>query len=84
MPWSASVAQTMVSPFDFGPARRVEEPLGEVDGGAQRDEPELVLPAEAVGLELAEQVEHGEVVAELLAGRVARRSRRRRARPSGR
>ena len=42
---------------------------------------ELVLPAEAVGLELVEQVEHGQVVAELLAGRVARRSPRRSASP---
>ena len=36
----------------LGATGRVEEALGEVGGRAQRDEAELVLPADAVGLEL--------------------------------
>ena len=54
----------------FGPGVRVEQPFGEVAGRQQLQQAELVLPAQAVGLELVEQVEHGQVAAELLAGGV--------------
>ena len=51
-------------------ARRVEEALGEIRRRAQRDEAELVLPAQAVRRELVHEIERDEVVAELLARRV--------------
>ena len=52
----------------FGPGVRVQQPLGEVAGRKQLEQAELVLPAQAVGLELGEQVEDGQVAAKLLAG----------------
>ena len=69
MPWSASVAVAIVSPFARAGSCELSRPSAKSDGGAQRDQAELVLPAQAVGLELVEQVEHREVVAELLARR---------------
>ena len=52
----------------LGPGVRVEQALGEVAGRQQLQQAELILPAQAVGLELVEQVEHGQVAAKLLAG----------------
>ena len=48
----------IVSPFVSGPARGVEEAFGEVGRRPRADEAELVLPAEAVGLNSREHVEH--------------------------
>ena len=56
----------------LGAGVRVEQALGEVAGGQEREQAELVLPAQAVGLELVEQVEHGQVAAELFAGGLGR------------
>ena len=52
----------------FGPRVRVQEALGEIAGRQKVEQPELVLPAHAVGLEFGEQVEDGQVTAKLLAG----------------
>ena len=52
----------------FGPRVRVQESLGEVAGREKVEQPELVLPADAVGLEFGEQVEDRQVTAKLLAG----------------
>ena len=67
-PWSASVLVMTTWPFPSGRACEFSRPFGEVAGRQQLQEAELVLPAQAVGLELVEQVEHGQVAAELLAG----------------
>ena len=56
----------------LGPGVRVQQPLAEVARRQEVQQAELVLPAQAVGLELVEQVEHGQVAAELLARRVRR------------
>ena len=56
----------------FGPAVGVEQALGEIAGRKEIEEPELVLPAQTVGLELCQQVERSEVAAELLAGCLGR------------
>ena len=53
----------------LGAARRVEEPFREVAGRPERDEPELVLPADAVRLVLGGEVHDRQVVPELLARR---------------
>ena len=52
----------------LGPGVRVQQALGEVAGRQQLQQAELVLPAQAVGLELVEQVEDGQVTAKLFAG----------------
>ena len=51
----------------FGPGVRIQEPLGKVAGRQQLEQAELVLPADAVGLEFGEQVEDRQVTAKLLA-----------------
>ena len=56
----------------LGPGVRVEQALGEIAGRQQLEQAELVLPAQAIGLESVEQVEHGQVAAELLAGGLGR------------
>ena len=50
----------------LGPSMGIEQSLGEVAGRKQLEQAKLVLPAQAVGLEFVEQVEHGKVAAELL------------------
>ena len=57
-----------VSPFVSGRQAELSSPSAKSDGGRSGMEAELVLPAQAVGLELLDQLEHGQVVAELLAG----------------
>ena len=52
----------------LGPAVRVEQAFGEIAGRKQLQQAELILPAQAVGLEFGQQVEHGQVAAKLLAG----------------
>ena len=52
----------------LGPSVRVEQALGEIAGGQKLQEPELILPAQAVGLEFGQQVEHGQIAAKLFAG----------------
>lgn len=49
----------------LGPGVRVEEAFGEVAGGEEVEEAELILPAQAVGGELVDEVKDGEVAAEL-------------------
>ena len=66
-PWSASVLVITTWPLPSGRQCEFKQTFGEVAGRKQFEQPELVLPAQAVGLELVEQVEDGQVAAELLA-----------------
>ena len=51
----------------FRPRVRVQQAFGEVAGRQQLQEPELVLPAQAIGLEFLEQVEGRKIALQLLA-----------------
>ena len=64
MPWSASVLVITTSPFDSGRHVELSRPSRKSLGGSTGKQAELVLPAEAVGLELGQQVEHGQVHAQ--------------------
>ena len=73
----------MVSPFDSGRQALFSRPSAKSDGGAQRQQPDLELPADAVGLELVDQVEHDQIVAKLFAGGGLVEIGPRRPRPNG-
>ena len=68
LPWSASVLVTTAWPSPSGRQVELSSPSAKSLGGQQLQQAELVLPAEAVGPELVEQVEHRQVAAQLLAG----------------
>ena len=67
-PWSASVLVITTWPLPSGRACELSSPSAKSLGGSRFKQAELVLPAQAIGLELGQQVEHGQVTAELLAG----------------
>ncbi len=69
LPWSASVLVITTWPLPSGRACELSRPSAKSLGGSSFKQPELILPAQAIGLELIEQVEHGEVAAKLFAGR---------------
>ena len=52
----------------LGTAMGIEQALGEIAGRQELEEPELILPAHAIGLEFRQQVEHSQIAAELFAG----------------
>lgn len=52
----------------LGPGLGIQEALTEIAWRQEVQETKLILPAQAIGLELVEQVEHGEVATELFAG----------------
>src|SRR5213593_3939066 len=57
-------------PARLWPADGIEEALAKVAGGKQGKEPKLVLPADAISPEFPDDIEHGQVHAELLPRRL--------------
>lgn len=59
----------------FRSADAVEKSFAEIAGGEAGDQTELILPADAIRLELIQEIEHGETHAKLLFGRLFREVR---------